>query len=81
MFQSLKEPEVSSLGAAMLAGLGIKEYSSPTDAVQTSVKVESKFDPQHKVNRLYSPKLKLFSKIYPLLKDFNKEISSLQVNK
>ncbi len=80
IFQSLKEPEVSSLGAAMLAGLGIKEYSSPKAAVQEAVKLKSIFHPQKKVNKLYSSKFKLYSRIYPLLKDFNSDISDIQMN-
>lgn len=69
--KSLSVSEAACLGCAMLAGVAIGEYKSLHEAVDRIVKVKEVFNPNCKNVRIYEEKLKVYTKIYPALRDVN----------
>ncbi|RLE07453.1 hypothetical protein DRJ00_08110 [Candidatus Aerophobetes bacterium] len=77
---SLKVSEAASLGAAILAGVAMGEYSSVEEAVKTTVKIKETFYPQEKKTRIYEKKFLIYREIYPTLRELNHKIRDLQRN-
>jgi len=72
---SLKISEAASLGAAILAGIGIGKFSSAKEAVSKMVKVKRVYIPDRNKHEEYSLRYKIYLKIYPTLKKLNQYIS------
>ncbi len=55
----------------MLSGVAIGEYKSLHEAVDRIVKVKEIFKPNCRNARIYEEKLKVYTMLYPALKDIN----------
>jgi sugar (pentulose or hexulose) kinase len=71
---TLKNKEAACLGAAILAGYGSGIYSSPDEGVKMTVKTDKEFNPVPVNVEKYNEKFSIYSKIYPALKDINKDL-------
>ena len=69
--KSLSVSEAACLGCAMLAGVAIGEYKSLHEAVDRIVKVREVFKTNRTNARIYEEKLKVYTRIYPALRDIN----------
>ncbi len=78
---SLKVSEAACLGAAILAGVGIGEYSSIEEAVETVVKKRESFYPHKEKAKIYEEKFAVYKDIYPTLKELNHQIRDLSAHR
>ena len=68
---SLAVSECGCLGAAMLAGVGIGEYSSIDEAVKILVSEVGVFEPDPDRHREYEEKFATYSELYPAIKELS----------
>jgi xylulokinase len=61
--------ECGCLGAAILAGVGIGEYSSVDEAVKALVKVKEAYQPDPEMHKRYTECYGIYSELYPTVKD------------
>jgi len=66
---TLKVSEAVSLGAAILAGVGINIFTSPQEGAQQWVKTDKVFEPDVKQHSQYRERYQNYLKIYPALKE------------
>lgn len=64
---TLKEPEASALGAAMLAGVGLGAFEHLEEAAAVCVEQDCVFWPQNGFD--YTARYAIYKQLYPLLKD------------
>lgn len=72
---SMQTSEAASLGAAMLAGVGIGEFSNPGEAAGALAHIKHTYYPDDKQSRVYRDKYQQYRDLYPTLKDYNHLIS------
>jgi xylulokinase len=61
--------ECGCLGAAILAGVGIGEYSSVDEAVKILVKEKETYHPNPEMHRKYTETYGIYKELYPTIKD------------
>ena len=66
---SLAVSECGCLGAAILAGVGIGEYSSVDEAVELLVAEVDLFQPNMDMYEQYAERFAIYSELYPALRD------------
>lgn len=66
---TLKVSEAASLGAAILAGVGINSFTSPQEGARQWVKIDRVFEPDIKRHSQYRERYQNYLKIYPALKE------------
>jgi len=66
---SLAISECGCLGAAILAGVGVGEYSSVDEAVQLLVSEEELFQPDPDMHQQYTERFAIYSELYPMMKE------------
>ncbi len=66
---TLKVSEAVSLGAAILAGVGIDTFDSPQEGARQWVKIDRIFEPDIKQHAHYRERYQNYLKIYPALKE------------
>ncbi len=66
---SLAVSECGCLGAAILAGVGIGEYSSVDEAVELLVSEKEVYHPDTDTHEQYAEKTTIYSELYPALKE------------
>ncbi len=71
------ERDDSSLGSAMLAGVGIGAFSSFQEAARKCVRVQSATAPDPSMHEQYSRSFRIYKEIQQALVEVNHEISSL----
>ena len=71
----LEKEEGPSLGAAMLAAVGMKRFEDVSEAVDTIVKIVDTIEPDKAIAQRYEYKYNQFKKIYPALKPVFDEIA------
>ena len=76
--ESLQIEEASALGAAMLAGVATGVYDSYEQAVKTTVKIKTTYQPQPKIHQIYQRQHKIYQQLVESLKPVNKALNSLQ---
>lgn len=74
---TLKNQEAASLGAAMLAGIAIREYSSFEDAVENTVKESGVFTPDESNSKQYDKRYLIYKDIYNVNRELLHRISEL----
>ncbi len=74
---TLKNPEAASLGAAMLAGLAVGEYSSYKNAVENTVKEDKMYCPDSNHSKQYDIRYSIYKDIYSKNKNLLHRISKL----
>ena len=67
----------TSLGAAILAGVGVGVYRDFNDAVRCCVKIQRTHNPDLEKHQLYQRYFKIYKKMYLQLKEIFKEMSDL----
>lgn len=73
IFLKMKVIDVTGLGAAILASVGVKAYSSLNEAIQNMVKISEKIEPNLEKHQKYSKIYEVYKSVYPNLKEvFNK---------
>lgn len=75
--QTLKNPEAASLGAAMLAGVAVGEYSSYKEAVENTVKDDKVYYPDSSSGKQYDIRYSIYKDIYSKNKNLLHRISKL----
>ena len=71
---TLKNNEAACLGAAILAGYGAGIYKSLEEGVKRTVQTDRIFYPDKSIVKEYVNKFAIYTKIYPALKNINKEL-------
>jgi sugar (pentulose or hexulose) kinase len=66
--------EAGSLGAAILAGVGSGSFNSYAQGVEAMVRLDRTFEPSMRRQRQYEAKFEKYSKLWPLLADYLREI-------
>lgn len=69
----LETEEGPALGAAMLAGVGAKEFDSVVAAAEKIVKIKEVIKPDAQITARYEEKYQKFKKLYPALKKMYNE--------
>ncbi len=75
--KTLKNSEVASQGAAMLAGIATGQYRSYDDAIQRCVVIDKVYSPDKELFMKYDKRYKIYAKIYKNNKALLKAISKL----
>jgi len=68
---SLEISEAACLGAAILAGTAIGEYSSVDEGVGKAVKIKAVFEPDWRQHERYLEKYRVYTKIYPAIAELS----------
>lgn len=68
----------TSLGAAILAGIGAGVYSSFEEAVSKTVRIQRTHEPDHEAGKVYRAYYKLYLGLYQKLKDSFEELYEIQ---
>jgi xylulokinase len=68
--------EAGALGAAMIAGVGAGCFTTYAEAVQAMVRLDRTFDPDLRKTAIYVERCQDYSRLYPLLSGYLREISS-----
>ena len=71
---SLRQESTESLGAAMIAGCGIKVFKSFIDASNRIVRVKQRFEPNQPNLGQYSSSYAIYKKLYPTLRELYREL-------
>jgi xylulokinase len=66
--------EATTLGAALLAGIGLGLYKDEQDAFQQTYKEGRVYEPDPNRQKLYEDYYQIFKKLYPSLKEVNHDI-------
>jgi len=66
---ALAVSECGCLGAAILAGVGIGEYSSVDEAVKLLVKEKGSYQPNPEMHKRYSETYDIYKELYPTVKN------------
>lgn len=69
--------EGPAFGAALLAGTGVKIYSSVEEACQKTIQVVSRREPNPSVSPVYERGYSLYHSLYPLLRETMHDLSDL----
>lgn len=77
---TLKVSESAAMGAAILAGIGIGEFSSFQEATDQMVKIDRVYIPNNEVKAEYNERFKEYTSIYPALKELNHRINRRSSN-
>jgi len=71
----------TTMGAAMLAGMGIGLYGSYREAVDSTVQIKASYEPDMRNHEEYQKYYAVYLKLYERLKDLMAHISGLQSGK
>ncbi len=71
---SLDVTEAPCLGAAMLAGRAIGEYSSDEEAVAAAIHERERYEPDEKRHEIYTEKFQIYKEIYPTVVELSHRI-------
>lgn len=66
---TLKVSEAVSLGAAILAGVGVNSFKSPQDGAQQWVEIDRVFEPDIRKHSQHSERYQNYLRIYPALRE------------
>ncbi|MEZ4358180.1 MAG: FGGY family carbohydrate kinase [Eubacteriales bacterium] len=69
--------EATALGAAMLAGIGVKIFKDMREASAASFKPGKVYEPDVKIMRLYEDLYQIYKNLYPSLLNINSKIDAL----
>jgi len=69
--------ESSSLGAAILAGIGVKTYTDVKEAVSKVYKERDVYEPNPERNKVYEKYYRVYKRIYPSLTEIFDDLSKL----
>ena len=69
--------EATAMGAALLAGIGAGVYKDMLSASKLTYRVKKRYYPDKKANDYYKEIYHTYSKLYPVLKNINYDLSSL----
>jgi len=69
--------EATAMGAALLAGIGAGVYKDMLSASKLTYRVKKRYYPDKKANEYYKEIYQTYSKLYPVLKNINFDLSSL----
>ena len=60
---------VIGLGAALLGGVAAGEYADVTAAVNATVRMKQRVEPQAAQTAAYAPRFALYERVYPALRE------------
>ncbi len=72
--------EATAMGAAMLAGIGTGVYDDMISASQTTYRIKKYYKPNLELTSFYRDVYKTYSKLYPTLKEINRELGGIDRN-
>lgn len=71
--------EATAMGAALLAGIGAGVYKDMLSASKLTYRVKKRYYPNKEANKYYNRIYKTYSRLYPVLKTINYELSSFMM--
>ncbi|MDE3178603.1 MAG: xylulokinase [Acidobacteriota bacterium] len=74
---TLKESEGSAYGAALLAGVGGRNYASVEGAVEDCVRVSERIAPDAEAAKTYNKFYQVYRSVYPAVRDLSHQLSRL----
>ncbi|MEM3607216.1 MAG: FGGY family carbohydrate kinase [Candidatus Bathyarchaeia archaeon] len=77
IFLKMKVIDVANLGAAILASIGVKAYSSLSEAIKNMVKISKKIEPNLKKHQSYFKIYEVYKNVYPSLKGIFDKLASI----
>jgi xylulokinase len=77
----LRESEGSAYGAAMLAGVGAKIYSSVEESARQAIQVRERMTPQTKHVEVYNRQYEVYRNLYPAVKNLAHQLAAISANK
>ena len=69
--------EATAMGAALLAGIGAGVYKDMLSASKLTYRVKKRYFPNKEANEFYKDIYRIYSKLYPVSKNINFDLSSL----
>ncbi|MBI4165132.1 MAG: xylulokinase, partial [Acidobacteria bacterium] len=74
---TLRTSEGSALGAALLAGVAAKNYSSVEESAKQAIVVQERIPPQPDNVKLYDRQYEVYRNLYPAVRDLSHQLASL----
>lgn len=74
---TLRESEGSAFGAALLAGVGRKIYSSVEESAQEAIQIRERMAPHPASARLYDRQYQVYRSLYPAVREFAHQLGAL----
>jgi xylulokinase len=77
---TLRESEGSAYGAALLAGVGAKIYSSVEDAARQTIQVRERMAPKHRNAAIYDRQYEVYRSLYPAVREMAHQLSAISAD-
>ncbi len=74
---TLRTSEGSALGAALLAGVGAKIYSSVEESAKEAIQVRERMSPHADTMKTYDRLYQVYRSLYPAVRDLSHQLASL----
>lgn len=74
---TLRTSEGSALGAALLAGVAAKNYSSVEESAKQAIAVQDRVSPQPENVKLYDRQYEVYRNLYPAVRDLSHQLATL----
>ena len=76
----LRESEGSAYGAALLAGVGAKIYSSVEDSARQAIQVRERMSPKKKHEEIYNRQYEVYRSLYPAVQKLAHQLADIGTN-
>jgi xylulokinase len=77
---TLRESEGSAYGAAMLAGVGAKIYSTVEESAQQAIQVRERMAPKQSHAEIYDRQYEVYRSLYPAVREMAHKLSSISAD-
>ncbi len=74
---TLRTSEGSALGAALLAGVGAKNYSSVEESAKQAIVLQDHVSPQPASAKIYDRQYQVYRNLYPAVRELSHQLASL----
>ena len=74
---TLQESEGSAFGAALLAGVGGKIYSSVEESAKQAIQIREHMAPHPAHSKIYDREYQIYRKLYPAVKDLAHQLAEI----
>ena len=74
---TLRTSEGSALGAALLAGVAAKNYSSVEESAKQAIEVQDRVSPQPASVKIYDRQYQVYRNLYPAVRELSHQLASL----
>jgi xylulokinase len=74
---TLRTAEGSAFGAALLAGVGAKIYSSVEESARAAIQVRERMSPRQDYARLYDRQYQVYRSLYPAVREMAHQLATV----